>query len=181
MVCDRCRLVIRNQLAEMELSPMSVELGEVDFGEQALDNTTIDTIRKAIEPLGFELIDDKKGRLIERMKKAIIKLAQRQDGAEKIKLSDYLSQKLHYDYGHLSNLFSSIEGSTIEQYYIRHRIEKAKELLIYDELSLTEIADRLGYSSVAHLSSQFKKMTGMPPRQFKKMRDNSLRQPLDKV
>ena len=101
--------------------------------------------------------------------------------AEKVKLSEYLSNRLFHDYTHLSNLFSTVEGVTIEQYYINQNIEKTRELLVYDELTLTEIADRLGYSSVAHLSRQFKKVTGMTPSQFKQLRDGRQRQSLDKV
>jgi len=181
MVCDRCRLVISNVMDQLQLSPLSIELGEVDFGETTLPDDKIASIQAVIEPLGFELIDDKKSRLIERMKKSLIKLAHQQEQTDRVKLSDYLANTLHYDYGHLSNLFSSVEGITVEQYLIRQKIEKVKELLIYDELSLTEIAGQLGYSSVAHLSAQFKKVTGMPPSEFKRMRDMTLRQPLDKV
>jgi len=181
MVCDRCRLVISDVMVQLKLSPLSIELGEVDFGESALTAGEVEAVRGAVEPLGFELIDDKKSRLIERIKKAIIALISQPEQMDKVKLSDYLADALHYDYGHLSNLFSSVEGVTLEQYLIRQKIEKVKELLIYDELSLTEIAARLGYSSVAHLSAQFKKITGMPPSEFKRMRDMSLRQPLDKV
>ena len=181
MVCDRCRLVVSDVMVQLQLSPVTIELGEVDFGGRALTTAEIGAIRGAIEPLGFELIDDKKSRLIERIKKALITLVNRGEQADKIKLSEYLADALHYDYGHLSNLFSSVEGVTIEQYLIRQKIETVKELLICDELSLTEIAGRLGYSSVAHLSAQFKKVTGMPPREFKRMRDMTLRQPRDKV
>jgi len=181
MVCDRCRLVISDVMVRLQLSPVTIELGEIDFGTAQLTKDEVETVRGAIEPLGFELIDDKKSRLIERIKKAIIALINRPGQVDKVKLSDYLADALHYDYGHLSNLFSSVEGVTLEQYLIRQKIEKVKELLIYDELSLTEIAGRLGYSSVAHLSAQFKKVIGMPPREFKRMRDMTLRQPLDKV
>ncbi|VAW85152.1 Transcriptional regulator, AraC family [hydrothermal vent metagenome] len=181
MVCDRCRLVIADVMTRLQLSPVTVELGEVDFGASELTADEVEVIRDAIEPLGFELIDDKKSRLIERIKKAIIALINRPEQVVKVKLSEYLADALHYDYGHLSNLFSSVEGVTLEQYLIRQKIEKVKELLIYDELSLTEIAGRLGYSSVAHLSAQFKKITGMPPSEFKRMRDLTLRRPLDKV
>ncbi|MCF6324812.1 MAG: AraC family transcriptional regulator [Gammaproteobacteria bacterium] len=181
MVCDRCRLVVSNVMGRLQLSPVTIELGEVDFGTVELAKDEVEAVRSAIEALGFELIDDKKSRLIERIKKAIIALINRPEQVDKVKLSDYLADALHYDYGHLSNLFSSVEGVTIEQYLIRQKIEKVKELLIYDELSLTEIAGRLGYSSVAHLSAQFKKITGMSPSEFKRMRDMALRQSLDKV
>ena len=150
------------------------------FGEINLEAPKLEQFRNKIEPLGFELINDKKTRLIENIKKHLIALVQNQ-AQEKIKLSDYLSSKLHHEYTHLSNLFSTVEGVTIEQYFINQKIEKTRELLVYDELSLTEIADRLGYSSVAHLSGQFKKVTGMTPSQFKELRGSSQRRSLDKV
>ena len=181
MVCDRCTLVISNLLSEMQLKPVSVQLGEVDLGELQLDNEQLEQFRQRVEALGFELINDKKSQLIESIKKYLITFVQNQDGVEKIKLSDYLSNSLHHDYNHLSHLFSSVEGVTIEQYLINQKIEKAKELLVYDELSLTEISYRLGYSSLAHLSRQFKKITGMTPSAFKQLRDPKQRQSLDKV
>ena len=180
MVCDRCKLVIQNVLDELNLKPQAVFLGEVDFGETLLDSVQIEQFRKKIEPLGFELINDKKTRLIENIKKHVIALIQ-DPSVEKIKLSDYLSGRLHHDYTHMSNLFSTVEGVTIEQYFINQKIEKTRELLVYDELSLTEIAYRLGYSSVAHLSGQFKKVTGMTPSQFKELHGSSERRSLDKV
>ncbi len=180
MVCDRCRYVIKNILVEMDIRPASVMLGEVDLGELAMNTQQLDVFREKIEALGFELISDKKSRLIENIKKQVLELIQQQE-AEKTNLSDYLSRKLFHDYTYLSNLFSSVEGITIEQYAINHRIEKVKELLIYDELSLTEIACRLGYSSVAHLSRQFKKVTGQTASQFKSLRDSVQRKSLDKA
>ncbi len=180
MVCDRCKLVIQNVLDELNLKPQALYLGEVDFGDETIDMETLEQFQRKINPLGFELINDKKTRLIENIKKHVIALVQYQ-AAEKIKLSDYLSNKLHHEYTHLSNLFSTVEGVTIEQYFINQKIEKTRELLVYDELSLTEIADRLGYSSVAHLSGQFKKVTGMTPSQFKELRGSNQRRSLDKV
>jgi len=180
MVCDRCKLVIENVLEELKLEPLAVFLGEVDFGEATLEPEQLEQFRNKIEPLGFELINDKKTRLIENIKKHVIALVQNQS-VDKIKLSDYLSNKLHHDYTHLSNLFSTVEGVTIEQYYINQKIEKTRELLVYDEVSLTAIADRLGYSSVAHLSGQFKKVMGMTPSQFKHLHGSSQRKSLDKV
>ena len=180
MVCDRCKMVIQNVLDELNLKPQAVYLGEVDFGEETIDAEALEQFQKKITPLGFELINDKKSRLIEKIKKYVISLVQ-EPTIEKVKLSDYLSDRLHHDYTHLSNLFSTVEGVTIEHYFINQKIEKTRELLVYDELSLTEIADRLGYSSVAHLSRQFKKVTGMTPSQFKQLHGSSQRLSLDKV
>lgn len=181
MVCDRCKLVIQNVLDRLNIKPFTVHMGEVDFGETKIDTEQLEQFRKTIKPLGFELINDKKSKLIENIKKHIITIVQQQQTPEKFKLSDYLANHLYHDYTHLSNLFSTVEGVTIEQYFINQKIEKTKELLVYDELTLTEIAYRLSYSSVAHLSRQFKKVTGMTPSRFKQLRNGDLRQSLDKV
>jgi len=181
MVCDRCKYVIQNILDEMNIKTLSVALGEVDLGDQTLSDTQLDSFREKIQALGFELISDKKSRLIENIKKHIIAFVQKTEAEKKVKLSEYLINKLFHDYTYLSNLFSSVEGVTIEQFLIHQKIEKVKELLVYDELTLTEIAYRLGYSSVAHLSRQFKKVTGQTPSQFKSLRDNGQRKSLDKT
>jgi AraC-like DNA-binding protein len=181
MVCDRCTLAVRNVLRDLGIELAIVNMGEVDFGESGPDDDTVALFRERIEELGFELISDRKSELIENMKKYIIALVNEPADGEKVKLSAYLSKRLFHDYTYLSNLFSSVEGVTIEQYHIHQKIEKAKELLVYDELTLTEIAFRLGYSSVAHLSRQFKKVTGQTPTAFKRIRDSGLRKPLDKV
>lgn len=181
MVCDRCILAIKSIIQDMDLTPVSIVLGEVDFGAQQLSTQQLLTFQNRIEVLGFELINDKKSRLIENIKKVIIERVNNYEELHRNKLSDYLADKLHHDYNYLSNLFSSVEGITIEQYQIHQKIEKTKELLIYEELSLTEISYRLGYSSLAHLSRQFKKVTGLTPSHFKQLRDARQRQPLDKV
>jgi len=181
MVCDRCKLVIQNVLDELNLKPQAVYLGEVDFGDEIIEAAQLEQFQNKITPFGFELINDKKSRLIENIKKHVIALVQQSEVREKENLSKYLSRHLFHDYTHLSNLFSTVEGVTIEQYFINQKIEKARELLVYDELSLTAIADRLSYSSVAHLSRQFKKVTGMTPSQFKQLRGSKQRQSLDKV
>ena len=181
MVCDRCKLVIKSIFQDLHLSPLSVEMGEVDFGEKILSAAQIREIDKAITPFGFELIDDRKGRLVEKIKKSIIDLIRNRDEESTVKLSDYLQQQMHRDYSSLSHLFSSLEGTTIEQYLINQKIEKIKELIIYDELNLGQIAARLGYSSLAHLSGQFKKVTGLTPSHFKRLRDSRQRLPLDKL
>ncbi len=181
MVCDRCTLVIQNTLADMGVKPERIRLGEVDLGDRVLGEDQLEAFREKIEELGFGLISDKKSQLIENIKKHIVALVQSTGDLEKVKISNYLGEALFYDYTYLSNLFSSVEGVTIEQYFIHQKIEKAKELLVYDELTLTEIAFRLGYSSVAHLSRQFKKVTGQTPSQFKQLRDTGQRKSLDKV
>lgn len=181
MVCDRCILVIKSICQELDLAPVSIVLGEVDFGDQRLSAQQLLTFQNRIEALGFELINDKKSRLIENIKKAIIDLVNNYEQLHQDRLSDYLTDKVHHDYNYLSNLFSSVEGITIEQYQINQKIEKTKELLIYEELSLTEISFRLGYSSLAHLSRQFKKVTGLTPSHFKQLKDARQRLPLDKV
>src|SRR5690606_28337477 len=135
---------------------------------------------KALILLGFEVIDDRKSLIIEKIKNIIIDLVHHQDNDTKSNLSDVLSSKLHHDYNYLSNLFSEIEGTTIEKYFIAQKIEKVKELLVYDELSLSEIAFRLNYSSVAYLSNQFKKVTGLTPSHFKQIREDK-RKSLDEV
>lgn len=180
-MCDRCTLVIRNVLEEMGVEPVRVKLGEVDLGDRVLADDQLREFSERIEDLGFGLISDRKSRLIENIKKLLIALVQEPAGVEKIRLSDYLSERLFHDYSYLSNLFSSVEGVTIEHYLISQKVEKAKELLVYDELTLTQIAFRLGYSSVAHLSRQFKKVTGQTPSQFRQLRDMGQRTPLDKV
>jgi AraC-like DNA-binding protein len=184
MVCARCTLAIENEVNKLKLPVLSVNLGVVDFADHVLTTEQIEGFRQNIEALGFELINDKKARLIENTKKQLIKLIQHEHdklAEDGFKLSEYLSDHLFKDYTHLSQLFSSVEGVTIEQYFINQRIEKTKELLVYDELTLTEIAARLGYSSVAHLSRQFKKVTGLTPSNFKALRDPAARTPIDKV
>ena len=181
MVCDRCNFAIQNVLDDLDLAAVAVRLGEVDFGDAKPDALLLAQFRERIEALGFELINDKKSKLIESIKKNVIALLQQLDTPDKIKLSDYISHHLHHDYGYLSNLFSAVEGITIEHYFIAQKIEKTKELLVYDELTLTEIAHRLGYSSVAHLSRQFKAVTGLTPSQFKLARGSHLRRPIDKL
>jgi len=180
MVCDRCRFVVQNILHELNLKSVSVQLGEVDFGEANINSRKMEQFRNRIEELGFELINDRKSKLIEDLRQHIIAFTQK-DLPEKVKLSEFLADRLHHDYGYLSKLFSSVEGVTIEHYFILQKIEKTKELLVYDELTLTEISYRLGYSSVAHLSRQFKKVTGLTPSDFKRLRDSGQRRSIDKV
>lgn len=139
-----------------------------------------ETTKRRSEKYGFELIDDKRMRLIEQIRTAIIELVHYEDNTSKLKLSEYLKEKCHYDYSFLSKLFSEVNGISIEKYYIAQKVERIKELLVYDELSISEIADLLQYSSVAHLSTQFHNVTGMSPSQFKRLKEHG-REPLDKV
>lgn len=179
MVCNRCILVIQNELDKLGIGVKSIKLGEVIL-EKELTSDEKESLDKILLDLGFEIIDDKKSRIIEKIKNLIINLVHHQDSETKVNLSDLLSNELHHDYNYLSNLFSEVEGTTIEKYFIAQKIEKVKELLVYDELSLSEIAFRLHYSSVAYLSNQFKKVTGLTPSHFKKIRKDK-RKPLDEV
>lgn len=169
MVCNRCKMVVKSELEKLGYEVNSVELGEADVAAEVTDieKTAID---KHLQTFGFELIDDRKSRTIEKIKSLIIDLVHTHDGRLLTNLSDYLSQQLSQDYSVLSTLFSEVEGKTIEKFFISQKIEKVKELIIYDELSLSEIADRMHYSSVAHLSNQFKKMTGFTPSYFKSLK-----------
>ena len=179
MVCDRCIMVVQNELEKLGLDAKNIKLGEVILSKE-ITSLEKENLSKTLEPLGFEVIDDKKGRIIEKIKNIIIDLVHQQDSDVKTNLSDVLSDKLHHDYNYLSNLFSEVEGTTIEKYFIAQKVEKVKELLVYDELSLSEIAKRLNYSSVAYLSNQFKKVTGLTPSHFKQIKEDK-RKPLDKV
>ena len=181
MVCDRCIMAVENLLDNSSLKYRSVKLGEVELAQTTLAPEDRQILEKNLEKIGFALIDDKKSKIIESIKTKIIALVHGMDGQTVQKLSIVLADELDYDYNYLSNLFSSIEGITIEHYYIQQRIERVKELLVYNELTLSEIAVKLGYSSVAYLSSQFKKVTGLTPSQFKKLQDSSLRKSLDKL
>ncbi len=181
MVCNRCIKVIKDELQNMNLPVLSITLGEVIIDREA-DEVPFERIKLMLIDNGFELIEDRKARLIEKIKIEVIKYVRIADKNTKVKkrISDYLSNKLNYDYHYLSNLFSSVENITIEQYLINQKIELAKELLKYGELTLSEIADVLDYSSVAHLSGQFKKVTGLTASQFKSLTENT-RKPLDKI
>ena len=181
MVCDRCIRVVREELKELKLDVRSVTLGEVVVagGPRELP---MKQIAGVLEANDFELIEDRKAKTIERLKIAVLKLIRESDDGEerRIKQSEYLSKELGLDYHYLSTLFSSIENITIEQYVILQRVERAKELLKYGELTLSEIAYKLGYSSVQHLSNQFKSVTGFTPSSFKNLTGN-VRKPLDRV
>lgn len=179
MVCNRCIMVVEEQLKALGLSPLLVELGVVTL-PGPLEDSMLVPVKNALEAMGFELIDDRRTRLVEQLKTAIIQLVHHNDGQLKMNLSDYLTETLHADYSSLSKLFSEVAGITLEKYFIAQKVERVKELLVYDELSLNEIADKLNYSSVAHLSSQFKAVTGLTPQHFKQI-GAGRRKPLDRV
>ncbi|WP_439695526.1 helix-turn-helix domain-containing protein [Mucilaginibacter sp. AW1-7] len=168
MVCSRCKMVVKSELEKVGLQVLNVELGEVEIKTPPTNQQQME-LTASLSQLGFELIDDQKSRLIEQIKTIIIEQVHYTDAPAPLKLSAVLADRLNYDYGYLSNLFSAVEGSTIEKYYITQRIEKVKELLVYNELSLSQIAYQLGYSSVAYLSSQFKQVTGMTTSAFKNL------------
>ncbi|MBN1791525.1 MAG: AraC family transcriptional regulator [Bacteroidales bacterium] len=169
MACIRCKMVVKSELSKLGLHYAAVELGEADVMED-ISTEQMRHLGVALKKTGLELMDDKKSILVERIKTLIIELVHYTDEQIKTNLSDYLSEKLNYNYTYLANLFSEVKGTTIEKFYLAHKIEKVKELLVYDELNLTEIADKLHYSSVAHLSNQFKKMTGLTPSHFKNLK-----------
>ncbi len=181
MVCNRCIKVVKEELTKLGLDVRNVRLGEAEVTGNK-EELPLDKIRKALEENGFELIEDKKAKIIEEIKLLILELVRRdeQENPPHEKYSEYIVEKIGLDYHYLSNLFSSVENITIEQYIILEKIERAKELLKYGELTLSEIAYRLGYSSVQHLSNQFKKITGLTASRFKNMTENT-RKPLDKI
>jgi AraC-like DNA-binding protein len=170
MVSNRCKLTVKAILSKIGLHFIIVDLGVVDIMEE-ITNEQREQIRLALQASGLELMDDKKSVLIEKIKHVIIEMVHDNNELPKTNFSDYLSLKLNYDYTYLANLFSVVQGITIEKYIILHKIERVKELIIYDELSISEIAWKMHYSSVAHLSNQFKKVTGFSPGYFKKIKD----------
>ena len=166
MVSLRCKMVVKDELKKLGLHFIVVDLGEVEIMED-LTQTQHDILKESLLKSGLELMDDKRSVLIEKIKNVIIEMVHYADELPKVNYSDYISEKLHYDYTYLSNLFSEVKGVTIQQFIILHKIERVKELLLYEELTLTEISYQMQYSSIAHLSNQFKKITGMTPSQFK--------------
>lgn len=171
MVCNRCIMAIENEAQQLNWEIHELKLGQLTLSKN-VDDEAIKKFTERIVSIGFGLIDDKKLQIIEKIKNSIIELVHHQNDILKTNLSDFLSNKIDYDYPFLSNLFSEMEGITIEKYFIKQKIEKVKELLVYDELSLSEIAFQLNYSSVAYLSNQFKKITGLTPSQFKNSKKN---------
>ncbi|MGL4852218.1 MAG: helix-turn-helix domain-containing protein [Phocaeicola sp.] len=179
MVCDRCTMVVKNIFSQQAIAIQQIVLGEVSL-TSPLSPTQLERLKESLEAVGFEVIDNRRSKLIEQVKNNIRELVHRKEGALKVNLSDYLSLQVNQEYASLSSLFSEVEGVTIEKYYIAQKIERVKELLMYDDLSLSEIAYQLNYSSTAHLSNQFKKVTGLTPTFYKQLSDKR-RQPLDKV
>ena len=181
MVCNRCIYMVDRLFREAGLEPLSVRLGEVELAGPPTEQE-LAALQPKLQEFGFELLNDQKSRIIEKIKTVIIEYIQDAPAARQPipVFSEFLSATLHRDYSYLSKLFSEVEGITIEKFLIRQKIEKVKEWLVYDELSLGEIADRLGYSGVAHLSNQFKKTTGFTPTEFRKQKDHH-RRPLDQV
>lgn len=180
MVCNRCILAVETLFNELELPPERVALGEVILAEEITDREQKTRLAHRLSALGFELLDDKNTRLTEQIKNYIVLHIHHQEPEQIRNWSELLSHELHKDYSYLSKLFSATEGITLEQYIIRQKIEKVKELLAYGELTLSEISWQLGYSNVAHLSAQFKKVTGLTPRQFKSD-GNQQRNTLDSI
>ncbi len=179
MVCNRCIVAVKAALEKQGLHPVSVDLGEVEVAEEISDNQK-EELNVIFEALGFELINDRKSRWIEKIKNLIVDLIYYRKEPPKMTFSEYISENLNHDYSYLSKLFSEVQGVTIEQYFIAQKIERVKELLVYDELSLSEIAYKLNYSSVSHLSRQFKKVTGLVPSHFRQLQAKK-RKPIDEV
>lgn len=179
MVSNRCILAVKEELKKLGLHYIIVDLGEVEIME-SLSPEKMQELKKGLNSSGLDLMDDKKSIIIEKVKNVITQLIHYSEEAPKTNYSDYISEKLNYDYTYLSNIFSEVKGMTIQQFIIINKIEKVKELLLYDELSLTEISYKLHYSSVAHLSNQFKKMTGLSPSQFKQLKNNR-RIPIEEI
>lgn len=179
MVCDRCIMAVHKTIEEMGLKPIDVKLGSATV-EGAIDDNQRQGFRKKLQSIGFELLDDQRQRTIEQIRTAIIQLVHYNDNNSPANLSSYLSEKLGQDYSALSKLFSEYASKTIERYYMEMRIERVKELLTYGELTLSQIAMKLNYSSTAYLSSQFKAVTGMTPSQFKKLQGDKRRK-LDEI
>ncbi len=173
MVSLRCKLIVKSELEKMHLHFSVLELGEVELAGQ-LSPDQQKELKSSLLRFGLELLEDKKSMLIEKIKNIIVEMIHYSDEPPMLNFSAYLAEKLNYDYNYLSNLFSEVKGTTIERFIISHKIERAKELLIYDELTLTEIAEKLHYSNVAHLSNQFKKVTGLTPTFFKNMKHKRL-------
>jgi YesN/AraC family two-component response regulator len=180
MVCDRCKMAVKTELENAAIPFNNIELGEVTLTTEP-SSQQLEKFKTSITNLGFELIEDKTARIVSSIKNLVIEFVRDTNSKNrKLKFSAFLADKLNKDYNYLSNLFSGVEGTTIEQYLIHQKIEKVKELLVYDELSLSQIAYELGYSSVQHLSNQFKKVTGLTPSYFKQVKEKK-RIPLDKV
>lgn len=179
MVSNRCKLAVKDELKKLGLHFIVVDLGEVEIMEKITFEKR-ELLKVGLLNLGLELMDDKRAILIEKIKNIIIEMVHNTEESIKINFSDFLSEKLSHNYTHLANLFSEVQGTTIEHFIISHKVERIKELIIYDELNITEIAWKMGYSSVAHLSTQFKKVTGLSPSHFKQLK-NKRRIPIEEI
>ena len=179
MVSTRCKMMVKDALKKLGLHFIMVELGVIDVLEE-LSYEQKEALREMLSNAGLELMDDKKAMLIEKIKNVIVEMVHYSDELPKTNFSDFISKKLNYDYTYLANLFSEVQGTTIEQYIISHKIERIKELIVYGEMNITEIAHSMNYSSVAHLSSQFKKSTGLTPSHFKQLK-HKRRVPIEKI
>jgi len=173
MVSLRCKMVVRDELRKIGIVAVILDLGMVEILED-ITQAQHDALKVSLAKFGLELLDDKRSILIDRIKSAIIEMIHYQDEIPKVNYSDYLSEKLGYDYTYLSNIFTEVNGTTIQQFIILHKIEKVKEFILYDELNLTEIAYRMHYSSVGHLSNQFKKITRLSPTFYKQLKQKRI-------
>ncbi len=179
MVSNRCKMAVKEELKKLGLHFIVVDLGEVEIMEN-ISMEKRELLKTNLHNSGLELMDDRKAMLIEKIKTVIIEMVHHSDEIIKVNFSGYLSEKMNHDYTYLSNLFSEVQGTTIERFIISHKIERIKELIIYGEHNITEIAWKMGYSSVAHLSSQFKKTTGLSPSHFKQLKDKR-RSPIEDI
>ena len=179
MVSTRCKMAVKEALKNLGLHFIVVDLGEVEVMEE-LTSSQRAALKVSLLDSGLELMDDKRAVLIEKIKNAIVELVHHTDEMIKVNFSEFLSERLNHDYTYLASLFSEVQGTTIEQFIISHKIERIKELIIYGELNITEIAWKMNYSSVAHLSNQFKKMTGLTPSHFKQLKEKR-RSPIEEI
>ncbi len=179
MVSNRCKMAVKEELKKLGLHFIVVELGEVEIMEN-IDAAQREQIKTALLSTGLELMDDKRAILIEKIKNAVIEMVHHSSDLIKVNFSDYISEKLTHNYTYLANLFSEVQGTTIEQFIISHKIERIKELIIYGDMNITEIAYEMNYSSVAHLSNQFKKATGLSPSHFKQLKEKR-RSPIEEI
>jgi AraC-like DNA-binding protein len=179
MVSNRCKMAVKEELKKLGLHFIVVDLGEVEIMEN-ISAAQREQIKIAFYNIGLELMEDKKAILIEKIKNAVVEMVHHSDELIKTNFSDFISAKLNHDYTYLANLFSEVQGITIEHFIIAHKIERIKELIIYDELNLTEIAWKMNYSSIAHLSNQFKKATGLSPSHFRQLKEKR-RKPIEEI
>ena len=179
MVSNRCKTAVKEELKKLGLHFMIIDLGEVEIMEN-ISALQRQQLQSALLNVGLQLMDDKRAVLIERIKTVIIEMIHHSDEVVRINFSNFISEKLQHDYTYLANLFSEVQGTTIEQFIILHKVERIKELIMYDELNISEIAWKMNYSSVSHLSNQFKKATGLSPSHFKQLKDKK-RTPIEEL